>query len=137
MPCMNSYVCAYLSCKYPLKSRVALAFLYTWRWDMYYHTDDLRNENKTGTDENYKSVQKPKDFFLIMIQWSTFCDTVFPLQIHYKIKNYKQLPHYIYKLDILYIQIYMSNIWTNLIFLNILASNLSFFLKPCSNMFLS
>ena len=95
---------------------------------MYYHTDDLRNENKTGTDENDKSVQNPKDFFIfiIMIQWSTFCDTDFPLQIHYKIKNYKQLPHYIYKLDILYIQIYMSNIWNNFIFLNILASNLSF-----------
>ena len=47
-----------ISCKCPLGSRIAFALLYTWRCDMYSQTDDFRNENKTGTDENYNIVQK-------------------------------------------------------------------------------
>ena len=50
----NSYLWAYISCKYPLESRIAFALLlYTWRWDMYYQTDNLKNENKTGTCDFY------------------------------------------------------------------------------------
>ena len=73
----NSYLCAYTSCKCPIKSRIAFALLlYTWRWDMSYQTDDLKIEGEKRNWWNWQKCTETIGFFL-MIQWSICCDTVF------------------------------------------------------------